>query len=325
MLKDILKYLFFAFRRFSEIKDQNLFSVSHYEYDNENGEVTVVYNIIGKRTELRKQASKILNDKKILVAFSRHDVAEIAISATRQIIRTGGKRIPIIDDRLKSEQKYKFYPYVATLFATFFICSIVLSHRIMIIHGQPMPGGIFIFPMTYFLIDIVQEVYGYKRTRQLIWASLLCQVAFSISIFLSMQYPHAPFWEHQTEYNFVLGHSMQTVFANLLATFGGIFSNAYIMAKLKIKFNGQHLWLRTIGATTIGELIYTMVWVLLVFGIRIEEVEIFHMIFSMYIFKAFYEVVTTPFTYILVYILKTFEGIDVYDKYTNFNPFSLEV
>lgn len=41
-----------------------------------------------------------------------------------------------------------------------------------------------------------------------------------------------------------------------------------------------------------------------------------------YVSKVVYEVVLTPLTYVVVRALKRAEDIDVYDRNTNFNPFS---
>ena len=43
-----------------------------------------------------------------------------------------------------------------------------------------------------------------------------------------------------------------------------------------------------------------------------------------YFIKVLWEVLATPFTYLVVNFLKKAESEDYYDKDTNFNPFSLE-
>jgi hypothetical protein len=45
---------------------------------------------------------------------------------------------------------------------------------------------------------------------------------------------------------------------------------------------------------------------------------------SGYIFKVTYEVLATPLTYWVVNSLKRTEGVDFFDRRTNFNPFARE-
>ena len=49
-----------------------------------------------------------------------------------------------------------------------------------------------------------------------------------------------------------------------------------------------------------------------------------NLIISGYLFKVIYEAAMTPFTYLVVNGLKRTEGIDVFDKDTDFNPFAKE-
>jgi uncharacterized PurR-regulated membrane protein YhhQ (DUF165 family) len=48
----------------------------------------------------------------------------------------------------------------------------------------------------------------------------------------------------------------------------------------------------------------------------------YRLIFSGYLFKVVYEVLATPLTYLIVNFLKRREGVDYFDRHTNFNPFA---
>ena len=49
----------------------------------------------------------------------------------------------------------------------------------------------------------------------------------------------------------------------------------------------------------------------------------FNLIVSGYLFKVTYEVIATPLTYAVVNFLKRAEGVDYFDRRTNFSPFRL--
>jgi uncharacterized integral membrane protein (TIGR00697 family) len=88
--------------------------------------------------------------------------------------------------------------------------------------------------------------------------------------------------------------------------------------------NGRMLWVRTILSTVVGEGLDTIIFVMIAFyGVLPNELLI-AVIVSNYIFKIGVEVVFTPVTYLVIGFLKRKEGIDVYDRGTNFNPFALE-
>jgi queuosine precursor transporter len=45
-----------------------------------------------------------------------------------------------------------------------------------------LPGAIIIFPMIYFMQDLIQEVYGYKRARQTLWVCIFVSMVSGASI-----------------------------------------------------------------------------------------------------------------------------------------------
>ena len=103
----------------------------------------------------------------------------------------------------------------------------------------------------------------------------------------------------------------------------GEFLNSFILAKLKVRTAGRHLWLRTILSTIVGEGADSLVFITLAFwGIFPPDV-IVQSIFSQWFVKVAYETLATPLTYLVVNALKKAEGEDYYDKQTSFNPFKM--
>ena len=68
----------------------------------------------------------------------------------------------------------------------------------------------------------------------------------------------------------------------------------------------------------------TLVVIVLLFAGKRTFGELGNLIVSAYLFKVIYEAAMTPFTYLVVNGRKRAEGIDVFDKGTDFNPFAKE-
>ena len=146
----------------------------------------------------------------------------------------------------------------------------------------------------------------------------------SFILYVAIVLPPAPGWPLQEQFSAVLGFVPRIVFASLIAYVAGEFTNSYVLAKMKIWSEGRRLWMRTIGSTIAGEGVDTVLFVYIAFiGVLPGGVILATMV-SGYIFKVVYEVLVTPFTYWIVYRLKAAEGVDVYDRYTNFNPFRFD-
>jgi uncharacterized integral membrane protein (TIGR00697 family) len=137
--------------------------------------------------------------------------------------------------------------------------------------------------------------------------------------------PPAAGWSDQGAYETVFGQTPRIVFASLTAFFVGEFANSYVLAKMKIRTNGRHLWARTIGSTIIGEGVDSLVFYPVAFFGVWENNLLLTVMISNYLIKVLWEALITPITYRVVAFLKRAEDEDYYDHKTNFTPFSIQV
>ncbi|HJZ81226.1 MAG TPA: queuosine precursor transporter [Pyrinomonadaceae bacterium] len=232
-----------------------------------------------------------------------------------------------IDAFPPSRRVYKYYDLVMAAFVTVLLCSGIIGvQKRSVIGGQPFGTAILFFPLSYLFGDILTEVYGYARSRRVIWAGF---GALGFAAFMSwvvVKIPPAPDWPHQQAYEVIFGSTPRIVFASLIAFWAGEFTNSFVLAKMKILTKGRHLWTRTIGSTVAGEIVDSMLFYPLAFlgatGWTLALV-IQVMVFN-YITKVMWEVILTPLTYRIVNYLKRVEKEDYYDRDTSFNPFTLE-
>ena len=109
-------------------------------------------------------------------------------------------------------------------------------------------------------------------------------------------------------------------FASLIAYLAGEFTNSYTVAKLKLYTGGRWLWTRTLGSTITGQAVDTILIILIAFwGMPARTLAT--LILSSYLTKVVYEALATPLTYLVVGWLKRAEGVDTFDRATDFNPF----
>ena len=211
---------------------------------------------------------------------------------------------------------------VTGIFITCLIVSNIIAVKIISVGGRNLPAAIIIFPISYIFGDILTEVYGYRTARKVIWLGFLCNLFAVIAIWLGGLLPSAPFWTDQTAYNSILGFMPRVLAASFIAYLVGEFANSFILAKMKVATKGRWLWTRTIGSTVVGQALDSGIFILIAFyGGAMGLGALGTMILTHWLVKVGYEVVATPFTYMIVGYLKKKEGIDTYDTATNFNPF----
>ena len=219
------------------------------------------------------------------------------------------------------KESFKYLDIITALFVTILIVSNITSSKILDLGPFTFDGGTILFPLSYILGDILTEVYGYKNSRRVIWIGFFCLSLTVISLYTVQLLPPNAEWGSQSSYETILGIVPRIVLGSFLGYFCGGFSNAFVMAKMKIWSKGKHLWKRTIGSTLVGEAFDTLVFALVAFTGVLPTDILVTVILSNYIFKVGIEVIFTPITYTVVDYLKEKEKVDIYDKKTKFTPF----
>jgi queuosine precursor transporter len=222
------------------------------------------------------------------------------------------------------EKQSKYFDIIMALFVAVLLISNIASTKIVSLWRFSFDAGTLLFPLSYIFGDILTEVYGYKKSRKVIWTGFFCAALMSVTLIIVGYLPAASGWNYSEAYNQILGFTPRLVMASLIAYFAGEFSNSYLLAKMKILTKGRWLWTRTIGSTLVGEGIDSLLFCLVAFLGIIPLGLLITVIISNYIFKCSIEILFTPLTYKLVKFLKKEEKQDYYDYKTDFNPFALK-
>lgn len=232
-------------------------------------------------------------------------------------------------------KQYRFFDLIMAVFVTVLVVSNIASSAKIVDWGFSLFGvrmafdaGTLMFPIAYIFGDVLTEVYGYKQSRRVIWMGFFCLALSAVIFWMVRLMPGEATWQRyagDAAYNAILS-GMSTggiVFASLAGYWTGEFTNSFILAKMKVLTNGRWLWMRTIGSTIFGELVDTLMFVIVasVFGVFPWSLFL-TLTLTNYFFKCGVEALMTPVTYVVVNALKRLENEDYYDRHTNFNPFA---
>lgn len=244
--------------------------------------------------------------------------------------RTHSTSSPVPAVQAQAGQGFRWFPFVTALFVTTLIISNIIAVKLVNLFGLFVPAAVILFPVAYIFGDVLTEVYGYARARQVIWTGFFCNLLAVVAIWIGGLLPAAPFWAAgafttpdtaQQAYAAILGFTPRLLLASFAAYLVGEFLNSYVLAWLKVKTEGRFLWLRTITSTIFGEGADSLVFISVAFFGVFPAGQIGQAILSQWLIKVAYEVLATPLTYLVVNALKKAENIDYYDRGTDFNPF----
>ena len=236
-------------------------------------------------------------------------------------------------------RSYKYLSWVTAIFVTCLIVANIIAVKLIqftlpLLGPVVLPAAVIIFPISYIFGDVLTEVYGYARARQVIWIGFACNLLAVAAIAIGGALPPASFWApNQAAYESILGFTPRLLVASFIAYLVGEFLNSFVLARMKVATHGRRLWARTIGSTLIGQLADSFVFITL--GLvqvtslpsalpgTLPPEALPGAITAQWLFKSAYEAIATPLTYLVVNRLKRAESEDVFDRDTDFNPFRL--
>jgi uncharacterized integral membrane protein (TIGR00697 family) len=220
------------------------------------------------------------------------------------------------------ERQYKYLDILINIFVVILIVSNLVAQKFTQVGPFKFGAALLLFPITYIFGDVFTEVYGYAASRRAIWTGFMGSLVMTGMGLFAIWLPPAPDFKNQAAFVTLFGAVPRLVAGSLIAYWAGEFANSLTVAKMKLWTNGKFLWTRTVGSTIVGQAVDTTIVVCFIFYDQPLS-TLWQLIYSGYVFKVVYEVIATPLTYVIVNRLKRAEGVDFFDRSTNFNPFKL--
>ena len=241
-----------------------------------------------------------------------------------------GGQIRPVEARAVSGAHFRYFDFVMVSFVTILVLSNILGATKRAVVDLPLIGlwpfgaGILFFPISYVIGDVLTEVYGYGRARRCIWAGFAALLFMAFMSWVVVALPPDTGWPHQAAYEALFGQVPRIVFASIAAFWAGEFINSFVLAKMKIWTEGRYLWTRTIGSTIAGQGIDSLIFYPLAFlgAEGWSNADVVKVLLTQWALKVGWEALLTPVTYAVVGFLKRREGVDIYDRKTDFTPFA---
>lgn len=215
---------------------------------------------------------------------------------------------------MKKEEYSKIFIILCAINITCLLVSNIITIKTINIWGLIFTAGDILFPFTYILNDVFTEVYGFNKSKLIIWTSFFCNLLMIIIFKITILLPSSESFEMQEELVKILGSTPRILIASFISFLVGNFANSIVMSKMKVKTEGKYLALRTIGSTLIGEGLDTLIFIPIVFINNLDLQTMIFLVIDTYILKVSLEIILTPITYKVIKFIKKKEKIDTYDK-----------
>ncbi len=203
------------------------------------------------------------------------------------------------------------------LFVASIIAANLLGSKITKIGMVEFSVGIFAYPLTFLITDVICEVHGKEKTKHFVWTGFISVLFVLLLTALAVWLPFAPRSYIQAEqYNPVFGIGLRFFIASITAFLLSQFHDVWAFNFWKQKTKGKFLWLRNNASTIVSQFIDTVVFMFIALyyipslpqivntSPKFTVAYLFTLIVPYYLLKVVVALADTPICYLGVWWLK---------------------
>ena len=177
------------------------------------------------------------------------------------------------------------------------LASNIMAAKMTPVAGISFPAGVFAFPISFLVTDVINEVWGKKEAGYTVKLGFAASVAFTLFTMLAVWLPAADFWPLQGEFATILAAVPRITIAGLTAFIFSQNTDLWIFDRLKALHKGKHLWIRNNVSTITAQLLDSLIFIVIAFYGTMPVAALFTMVFSQWLVKLVLATLDTPFVY----------------------------
>lgn len=147
---------------------------------------------------------------------------------------------------------------ISMIYMALFLASMTVGYKIVIFGNHLYCASILIFPLLFPLSDALAEIYGAQIAKSMIVYTIIGEIIFVSMTNTAIHLPSPTTWHHQEAYDFIVGGYIHILAANAIAMIASFYLNVYFINRWRILLQGRYYYWRSLGATAIGEISYTI-------------------------------------------------------------------
>jgi len=218
----------------------------------------------------------------------------------------------------KLELARRIYLFLASLFiAALVTCNIIANKFISVdvwLLGYwktfTISVGILPYPLTFLITDILSEVYGRRRTNEVVFAGFGVSIFVLFILWLGHVFPAIPNSPVQdVNYDNVFQNSWRVMSASMIAYLAAQFLDVRLFHFWKAKTKGKMLWVRNNFSTVTSQFLDTFLVVSIIFVGSLSVETIGGYILDGWLFKVVFALIDTLFIYLAMWGFRKLFGL----------------
>ena len=213
-----------------------------------------------------------------------------------------------MNKKLRDQADFLYLALAALFIASLVVTNLIANKFVTVDLGFKqfvISAGMIPYPFTFLITDILSEIYGKRKTTQVVVTGLFATLFVLLILWLGSVFPAIEQSNvNDTVYDTVFANSYRVVFSSMIAYLIAQFADLKLFHFWKKLTNGKHLWLRNNASTIVSQLLDTTLVVTVLFIGKMTFPEMADLIKDGWLYKIIFALGDTPLMYAAVYVIR---------------------
>ncbi|MGD9578532.1 MAG: queuosine precursor transporter [Syntrophorhabdus sp.] len=169
----------------------------------------------------------------------------------------------------------------------------ITAGRPVSLFGIVVPSAVFIYTLTFTLVDVIHEIYGKEGSRKVILGAFFANILLAIYAYLVIRLPAPAFFIDAKSYETVFGATPRIVFASLAAYLISSMVDVEIYHLWKKRIQ-KAKWSRVLVSNSVSTLVDSCVFIVIAFA---GVMPVLPLIIGQYVVKMVITILSLPLIY----------------------------
>jgi len=175
-----------------------------------------------------------------------------------------------------------------------------LAAKLLVVFGVSLTVGALAIPLVYLTTDLLNEMYGAKAARLVVWMGFIASAVLAGMSRLCVALPTSTLGVDSATFNAVFYATPRIVLASMTAYLVSSLIDVRLFAWIRHLTNGKHFWLRKNGSTFASQLVDSYLFCFGAFAWVIPWGPLAVMALGQYLVKVSMAPLGTPLSYVVL-------------------------
>ncbi|WP_095151785.1 queuosine precursor transporter [Pseudomonas sp. Irchel s3b5] len=218
---------------------------------------------------------------------------DLSKAEVRDIYRkfySGGVALTTYELNDRHERSWMVYVVLNLLLLALYIFANIGATKLVYlsVFDLVVTPGVFLFPLTFLIVDLLNEFYGLRLARKAILFAFASNALIIVLLSAVSHLPGLPGWELDAPYSAVVAQVSSVLVASSVSFLFSEYVNSYLLSKIKELTNSRYLFLRVFLSTFFAVIIDSFIFCFIAFYGVMTNSEILSIVFVQIAIKVFF-------------------------------------